>query len=79
MIPPKRIREAMEAIGLGTYRLGAIMAGRRLDDIAKRKRLYAQLRSMGYSYPQIGQAVGRDSSTIIKVLKREAHQTEKRI
>ncbi len=31
--------------------------------------LYARLRAQGYSYPEIGRAVGRDHSTVMAVLK----------
>ena len=50
-----------------------IYSGSRLRDIvAARVECYEMLRSMGYSFPKIGEAMGRDHSTIIVMLKKRA-------
>ena len=37
---------------------------------AARLEVYKRLRADGYSYPEIGEAMGRDHSTILRVIKR---------
>jgi len=66
----KTLRSVLRETGY-VYRIDPafILLGRSSAVMGARKAVYAALRQLGWSYPAIGRAVGRDHSTVIQVLQ----------